>query len=352
MRRDSYKSYNKRYNKRVKAIYIFAFLFVVCVTVLAGAVFKNVWMCGVLMVSGLVLIFAMHILHKMDDVYISDIVSDISRLIEMLMELKEQDIFPANEDTLVSKLQSRIEKLVRIQKLKNEKEQAEHESIKGLVSDLSHQLKTPISNLKIYTDLLKQKDITTQEREEYLGILEITVERLAFLAESMIKVSRLESGLITLDCKMQSINDTILKAIKDVYVSARQAGMVVRYEEDIKCDILHDRRWTAEALFNLLDNAVKYGRPEKEIVISIRELGALIEISVKDENDIIPQQERTHIFERFYRGKNVGQKEGVGIGLYLARDIIEKQGGYISVREWEGGNVFAIIMYKSLNNGI
>lgn len=345
MQENSYHIYQKKYNKRVRAIYIFALLFAVCVSCFSGIFFHNVPIGVILFLSCLILVWCMHMLQKTDDEYFSAIVSDIAQLIDVLTELEEQEIFPANEDTLVSKLQSKIQKLVRILKLQKEKEQQEHENIKGLVSDLSHQLKTPISNLKMYTEFLKQTELSQQERDSYLHILDLSVQRLTFLSESMIKVSRLESGLITLDCKKQSINDTILKAVKDVYTSAKQAGVTVSYEGDCRWEVLHDRRWTAEALFNLLDNAVKYGKAGNQIGISVRKLGALLEISVKDENEPIPEHERTRIFERFYRGRNAGQKEGVGIGLYLARQIIEKQGGYLSVREWERGNQFLIVMH-------
>lgn len=196
----------------------------------------------------------------------------------------------------------------------------------------------------MYTDFLKNPDISDDERTQYLQVLELAVERLSFLSESMIKVSRLESGLINLDVKSQSINDTVLQAVKDVYVSAKNAGITIRYDEQVKCDIQHDRRWTAEACFNLLDNAIKYGKTGSEIVLSVRKLGLTVEISVTDENEPIGEDERTHIFERFYRGRNSGDKDGVGIGLYLSREIIEKQGGMLSVIPQKGGNKFVIVL--------
>ena len=188
----------------------------------------------------------------------------------------------------------------------------------------------------MYTEFLKTPDITPEERQQYLHILDLSVERLIFLSESMIKVSRLESGLITLHCERQSINETILQAVKNIY------------KEEVSCDILHDRRWTAEACFNLLDNAVKYGKPGNEIVLAVRELGLTVEISVTDQNEPISGEERTRIFERFYRGKNAIEKEGVGIGLYLAREIIEKQGGCLSVCPTGHGNRFSIVLPKQL----
>lgn len=162
----------------------------------------------------------------------------------------------------------------------------------------------------------------------------------------MIKVSRLESGLITLHCEKQSINETILQAVKDIYTDAKKADIMITYKEEISCDILHDRRWTAEACFNLLDNAVKYGKPGNEIILAVRELGLTIEISVTDQNEPISGEERTRIFERFYRGQNTCEKDGIGIGLYLAREIIEKQGGCLSVHPVGQGNCFSIVLPK------
>ena len=288
----------------------------------------------------------MRLLQRTDDVYISQIVAALSDLLDSLSELERQEVFPENEDTLLSKLQCKTDKMVTTLRLQNEQERAEHENIKGLVSDLSHQLKIPISNLRMYTEFLKNPHITIEERQQYLHILDLSVERLMFLSESMIKVSRLESGLITLHCEKQSINETILQAVKDIYASAKKEDVMITYKEEISCDILHDRRWTAEACFNLLDNAVKYGKPGNEIVLAVRELGLTIEISVTDQNEPISGEERTRIFERFYRGQNAIEKEGVGIGLYLAREIIEKQGGCLSVHPSGYGNRFSIVLPK------
>lgn len=307
------------------------------------------WLPVVIVIGcGVGMIGIMRLLQRNDDVYISQIVAALSDLLDSLSELERQEVFPENEDTLLSKLQSKTDKMVTTLRLQNDREREEHENIKGLVSDLSHQLKTPISNLKMYTEFLKDPHITMEERQQYLHILDLSVERLLFLSEGMIKVSRLESGLITLHCEKQSINETILQAVKDIYASAKEADIMITYKEEVSCDILHDRRWTAEACFNLLDNAVKYGKPGNEIVLAIRELGLTIEISVTDQNEPISGEERTRIFERFYRGKNAIEKEGVGIGLYLAREIIEKQGGCLSVCPAGHGNRFSIVLPKQL----
>ena len=110
---------------------------------------------------------------------------------------------------------------------------------------------------------------------------------------------------------------------------------------------MHDSKWTAEAIYNLIDNAIKYGKAGNIIKVRIRELGMMIEISVEDQNTPIKQSEYNSIFERFYRGEGSGNIEGVGIGLYLTREIIEKQRGYVVVKPGEIGNRFVMVLQRA-----
>lgn len=284
-------------------------------------------------------------LYRLSSNYITGVVAELSRLTDALTELQEQEVFPDNEDTLLSKLQSKVIKLVRILKNKNEQAEQEHENIKELVSDISHQLKTPISNLKMYSSFLRQEDLTEEKRREYVAVLCMSVERLNFLSENMIKISRLEGGLIQLKMQEQSLNETVLKAVKDIWPRAKQKENRIVYREEGQIPVKHDRNWTAEAVFNLLDNAVKYAPEGKEIILNIRRLGMFVEISVEDENGPISEEEQTKIFTRFYRGRNSRNREGVGIGLYLAREIAVRQGGYMNLRTTEKGNIFSLVLY-------
>ena len=303
---DKYIENYGKYTKRVRMLYVCSLILFVFLAVFEYVCSGKILAAIGALACGVVVFVVIRLLQKADDDFISEVVAAMSDLLDNLSELKRQQ---------VSRLQSKVDKIIDALKLQNSRERLEHENIKGLVSDLSHQLKTPISNLRMYTDFLKNPDISDDERTQYLQVLELAVDRLSFLSESMIKVSRLESGLINLDVKSQSINDTVLQAVKDVYVSAKNAGITIRYDEQVKCDIQHDRRWTAEACFNLLDNAIKYGKTGSEIVLSVRKLGLTVEISVTDENEPIGEDERTHICERVYRGRNSGDKDGVGRGL-------------------------------------
>lgn len=326
------------------------------VSVLSSAAFSAAvyllcgsWSAALCSLAGeAVLILVMLYILRLDDRFITETAADFSRLADCLAELQEREIFPDNEDTAVSKLQSKIIKLVRILKKKNEDSKAEQESIKALVSDISHQLKTPIANLKMYTDFLSDEGLDEQKRREYTDIIRISVDRLNFLSESMIKISRLEIGLIRLAMKEQSLNETVLKAVKDVYAKAVKNGREIVFSEESRIIISHDRNWTAKAVFNLLDNAVKYSDERGKIYVSVRKLGMFAEVEVKNSGDKIPESEQAKIFSRFYRGGNAGSKEGIGIGLYLAREIAVKQGGYINLRSDGDFNIFSLYLFHRL----
>lgn len=280
----------------------------------------------------------------MDDRHMVSIAADLSELCDSLVTLEERQLFPENEDTILSKLQSKMMKLVKILKKKNADSLREQENVKALVSDISHQLKTPIANLKMYSEFLSDDSLSEHRRKEYVEIVQISVERLIFLSESMIKLSRLESGLIHLHPEVQSLNETVLKAIKDVFAKARDKGVEITYVEEEPVFVCHDKSWTAEAVFNLLDNAVKYSPSGSTVAVTVRKLGMFSAVDVADMAKPIAEEERTKIFGRFYRGQNSRGTEGIGVGLYLAREIAVKQKGYLNLSCRKNGNVFSIFL--------
>lgn len=332
-----------------KGIRILVLLFAAVAAVMPFVLFLVTaqFLVGVITLAGCLLFCLLaYLLHRLDDWYITGIVADLPKLMDMLTELEEREIFPDNEDTIISKLQSKVIKLVRILKQKNRLAEKEHENVKALVSDISHQLKTPISNLKMYSQFLEDETLPAEKRREYVGVLRISVERLYFLSESLIKVSRLESGLIQLNMEPRCLNETVMKAVKDIYPKAKMKNTEIEYREDGQVVLSHDRNWTAEAVFNLLDNAVKYADEGSKIILSVRNLGMFVEVSVEDGNGAVPEEERAKIFTRFYRGRNSRKEEGIGVGLYLSREIVVRQGGYMNLRTTQRGNVFSVMLYK------
>lgn len=287
-------------------------------------------------------------LHRMDRSYITGVVQELSDLLDTLMELTEREVFPETEDTMLSMLQGNVVKLIRRMRHQNEMTRQDQERMKGIISDLSHQFKTPLANLKMYSRFLQKEELSEKQYREYVDIICLSVERLNFLSENMIKISRLETGLIHLKCQKNKISETVLKAVKDIYPKARHMGCEIIYREDREKELWaqFDADWTAEAIFNMLDNAVKYSEnaQNKSIILSVRKLGLFAEISVEDQNGSIPEEEKNRIFRRFYRGGNSEGKEGIGLGLYLTREIALRQGGYVSVKATEQGNIFSIYL--------
>ncbi len=274
-----------------------------------------------------------------------EIVSSLSELIACIGSLREEEIFPETEDTLLSKLQSQVTKLTHILQVQKKEANREKEEIKSMISDISHQLKTPVAALKMYGEFIMDPAITQKEREEYLAVMAHALDKLTFLTDSMIKMTRLESGIIRLHPVSRPLEQTILDAIMLAYQKAKAIGAEIRFDPPSSpIDVLHDPKWTAEAIYNLLDNALKYGSPGGVITLTLTSYEMFARLDVKNEGTPIPEEEQAKLFSRFYRGKNAREKEGVGIGLYLTRQVLNGEGGYIRVSSDKAHNVFSVFL--------
>lgn len=292
---------------------------------------------------GLIIILFI-ILYKTTNNYISNLLEQLSDLISTITDMEEREIFALNEDNMLSKLQSQVIKLTSILKARNRASEHERNEIKSLISDISHQLKTPISNIKMYEEFLHDEGLTHEERKEFQEIIRISLLKLEFLVESIIKISRLEGGIISLKPNKYSLNETILKAIKQIHKKAINKNIEICFIENNKVVLCHDINWTTEAIFNVLDNAVKYTYEGGTVNIEIISYEMFSRIDIKDTGYGIKEEDIEKIFSRFYRGESSRDIEGVGIGLYLSREIISKQGGYIKVSSSKDGSIFSIFL--------
>lgn len=221
----------------------------------------------------------------------------------------------------------------------------EENSTKSLITDISHQLKTPLSSLRMSHELVQEIELTYEERQEFLIKEEQEIHRLEILLEELVNLSRLENNMIQIKRKLSSIKKTLTEAVNQVFMKAysKDIKLQVDIEDDFK--IYHDSKWTVEAISNVLDNAIKYSNAGTCISIFVHRLPHLILIEIEDEGIGIPTEELHRIFQRFYRGKNASSqvKEGAGIGLYLTRRILEEQGGTIvAKRKQQNGTIFRI----------
>lgn len=225
--------------------------------------------------------------------------------------------------------------------------QRQRESIQRMLSDISHQTKTPLANLKLYSSLLMEEELTPRQREQAQVIFQQS-EKLSFLIETLVKLSRLETDVLAVTPKSQPLSPLLERAASQAKAAAEQKGIALQvqlYPQQAEMKALYDLRWTAEALGNLLDNAVKYTPPGGCIQVSATQYELFCRIDVHDNGIGIAEEEQAQIFGRFYRGRQVREQEGLGIGLYLAREIAQKQGGYLKLSSRPGqGSTFSLYL--------
>ncbi len=247
------------------------------------------------------------------------------------------------DESKLSKIESKWMRYLTASKMSSLKVLEERNDIQEMVSDISHQTKTPLSNILLYTELLKEKVDTDEEKFIVEQILSQS-EKLEFLIQSLVKMSRLESNVISLAPIKQPIHLLIEQAVHEITSKADAKNIIISME-DTKEEAVYDLKWSAEALFNILDNAVKYSEENTKITITVKSYEFYIDICVADQGIGITDEEKIEIFKRFYRGNRVLKKEGVGIGLYLTKEIIRRQGGYIKAGQGkEIGSVFEVYL--------
>ncbi len=220
---------------------------------------------------------------------------------------------------------------------------AEKDAIKTLIGDISHQTKTPIANLLLYAQLLAEQDLPPESRA-YVSALEGQAEKLRFLIDALVKTSRLESGVLAMTPKRHGLQQLLEDAAAQAAPRAEAKGIALTVEPtDLSARF--DPKWTGEAVCNLLDNGVKYTPTGGSVTLRAVGYELFCRIDVTDTGPGIPEAEQAKIFQRFYRSPAVSGEEGVGIGLYLARQIAAGQGGYLKVTSRPGeGSTFSLFL--------
>lgn len=268
----------------------------------------------------------------------------------------EYDFLAENmKEELESSVYMRLESLGKKLELNEQRMAVEKEETKALVTDLSHQLKTPVASIKMCFQLLEDENLQPEERKEFLNRLGEQILHLEGLLAALVNISRMETGMIEIHKEMTGIFNTVVQAVNQVYMKAEDKGIEIVIDTDTKETenllLAHDVKWTKEAVVNVLENAVKYSPADSTIQITMKKQLHFLRIDIKDEGIGIKKEEINRIFQRFYRGKHevVRQAEGSGVGLYLARKILEEQGGNITVVLPVGikqvkGSTFAIML--------
>ena len=288
---------------------------------------------------------------------------ELSASLESLINGEEPALDRVSEDTLPSKIRSQI---LRLNDKMLGSEQAllqEREEIRGLIADTAHQLRTPLANMESYLSLLKadlerrtgtSESIRMEDQAYYIRAIAESEEKIRFLTESFIRMARLENGIIQIRKDSRDMEGTLLGSILQAKKAADEKQIEIRLTmsgesgrtkktsgrekgKEAESAVLHDPQWLGEAVFNLLDNSIKYSPEGSTIYVSTVKNEMFFRIEVRDEGTGIEEGEENLIFRRFYRGKHVNGQNGFGLGLYLSREIVQRHGGFMKVKRLEPG---------------
>lgn len=247
------------------------------------------------------------------------------------------------DESALSSLESRMARVLHGSAAANRALAEEQAAVQSLISDISHQARTPMANVLLYASLLEESGLTEAQRAR-LAPLQAQAGKLHFLLENLLRASRLETGLLQLAPAEGPVDGLLEQAAGQAAAAAAQKGVVLTVRP-AEANAWFDPRWTAEALGNLVDNAVKYTPSGGRVTLSAALTESFCRVDVADTGPGIPESEQGAIFGRFARGSAARNTEGLGIGLYLARQIAAGQGGYIKVRSAPGqGSVFSLYL--------
>ena len=245
------------------------------------------------------------------------------------------------DESRLSSLESRLGRYLAASALSERNVREQKDQISALISDISHQTKTPVANLQLYAQLLSEQPLTPQGKD-CAAAISAQAEKLQTLIEALVKTSRLETGILVLHPQPGEISPVVGRAAAQYAPKAAEKGVALTLDQTEGAAVF-DPKWTEEAVCNLLDNALKYTPPGGSVTVEVKNYELFSAIRVCDTGPGIAEAEQAKIFGRFYRASGAWQTEGVGIGLYLTRQIAEKQGGYVKVDSMPGmGSTFSL----------
>lgn len=273
----------------------------------------------------------------------------IDRLLDSVLS-QEMIVYSEVEEGEFSALVSKIRQIQEVLENRARSADNEKEQVKSLVSNMSHQLKTPLANLSLYAEILGQGEIAPERKAEFADKMQRQIEKLNWIVESLSKMVKLEQNIDGFEVKDTPIRQTILDAVDTVYEKVEKKELHLDLEAFEDRALYHNRKWTVEVFVNLLENAIKYTDKGGAISIRVKPYELYTEIQFADNGRGIRREELTDIFKRFYRSPEVENMEGSGIGLYLSNLILEKEKGYISATsEYGKGSCFSVFLQNCKN---
>lgn len=299
----------------------------------------------IILITGIFCLFCAVVLVIVDHYKVRRSLERMKRMLDAAIEgTFRESVF---DESLYSALESRLAEYLSASEISARRTAEEKERIKTMIADISHQTRTPLANILLYAELLQEQiQSESDESRENLELLADQAQKLKFLINSLVKLSRLETGVLVLQPKRTAVLPLLSDAEKEFAGRAREKGLYLQFlfEETEQTTACFDMKWTKEALGNLIDNAIKYTE-QGGITVRMKSYKLFVCIEVEDTGSGIPEEEQAKIFGRFYRSLQVADQEGVGIGLYLTREILRQQSGYVKVSSGKGkGAVFSMYL--------
>lgn len=267
----------------------------------------------------------------------------ISDILEQLIRGNSSPVITENADSLVSKLQAQTVRIHAMVTKYNERLLEEQEEVRQFLSEIAHQIRTPLTNMETYLELLQEQGLTKEEQDTCICAVEQSERKIKFLTESFISASRMEHRIIQIRKERQDLRETIAKAIFQVRKKAEEKHMEIILDCPESMSLSHDKNWICEAVANLLDNSIKYSPAASKIMVRTIKNEMFTQIEVRDNGMGICDDEN-RIFRRFYRGSNVKDQEGFGIGLYITREIVKRHEGFLKVKKKPDGTSISIYL--------
>ena len=251
------------------------------------------------------------------------------------------------DESLLSKIESKMVRFIEQSKMRQEQTEGERARVRSLIGDISHQTKTPLASIALYAQLLAERDLNA-EQAKLAEQIAASTDKLNFLIQSLVKASRLESGAIKIEPKPGNVYDLISDAAAGCESFAAVKGVDLIYAQSGESiSALFDHRWCSEALFNIIENAVKYTPEGGSVAITVTKYEMFVRIDVTDTGRGIREEDLPKVFGRFWRAEGSAESPGVGVGLYLAREIVVACGGYIKVSsEYGKGSTFSVFLSR------
>ena len=273
---------------------------------------------------------------------------EISMWLDDLLEKKDISCSSVQKDTLTAKILSQLQRVQEMYDGITALVESERDGIKKLLAEIAHQLRTPLSNMETYLALLEDNSTGDREKETYIRAVQRSENKLHFLIEKFIVAARLENQIIQIHKFDSNLKETAAQAVFQVRKKAEEKNInIVIQGEDTDKKVLHDRNWLCEAIYNLLDNSIKYFPVSTNITVTLISNEMFSEIRIEDNGTGIEKGEENKIFQLYYRGSNISNQEGYGMGLFIAREIVQKHDGFMKVKRKDSGLIMSIVLPKA-----